>query len=95
VFGMRTGVPPPTKHQHEELERGSSEKSENNECLAYATPTTPCVSPDRGISTPRLNALLRFHLVPINVVISHGPQRFLILGLVSRLDAFSGYPFPT
>ncbi len=27
----------------------------------------------RGISTPRLNTLLCFHLVPINVVISYGP----------------------
>ena len=49
----------------------------------------------RRISTPRLKRLLSFHLVPINVVISHGPQRFLILGLASRLDAFSGYPIPT
>src|SRR3989344_6002474 len=28
----------------------------------------------RRISTPRLHALLRFHLVPINVVISHEPH---------------------
>ena len=49
----------------------------------------------RHISTPRLKALLPFHLVPINVVISHESQRFLILESASRLDAFSGYPIPT
>ncbi len=50
---------------------------------------------NRAISTPRLNALLRVHLVPINVIISHGPQRRLILELASHLDAFSAYPFRT
>ena len=49
----------------------------------------------RHISTPRLNASRHFHLAPINVVISHESQRFLILESASRLDAFSGYPFPT
>ena len=49
----------------------------------------------RLISTPRLKRLLPFHLAPINVVISHESQRFLILESASRLDAFSGYPFPT
>jgi hypothetical protein len=34
----------------------------------------------RRISTPRLNALLRVHLVPINVIISHGPQTIPNLG---------------
>ena len=28
----------------------------------------------RRISTPRLNTLLYFHLGPINVVVSYGPQ---------------------
>ena len=49
----------------------------------------------RHISTPRLHALLHFHLAPINVVIFHESQRFLILESASRLDAFSGYPIPT
>ena len=50
---------------------------------------------DRAIRTGQLHALLRFHTRPIDVVVFHGSQRDLILRLVSRLDAFSGYPFPT
>ena len=47
---------------------------------------------DRPISTPRLKPLRALHLAPINVVISHGPHRYLILGWASHLDAFSAYP---
>ena len=52
----------------------------------------------RLISTTRLNALLHLHLQPINVVVFNEPyylkgQGNLILGLVSRLYAFSAYPF--
>jgi hypothetical protein len=60
---------------------------------------TPSSTPSpRPISTGRLNALLRLHLRPINVVTYHGPYPvdpvgFLISGRVSRLDAFSGYLF--
>ena len=55
----------------------------------------------RNISTARLNALLRFHLRPINVVVSHDPfpslrtDRCLISGYASRLDAFSAYHVQT
>ena len=49
----------------------------------------------RVIRTGQLHALLRFHTRPIDVVVFHDSQRDLILRLVSRLDAFSGYPFPT
>ena len=59
----------------------------------YGFPCFP--AEDRRISTLQLNALLHVHLGPINVIISHGPERFLILEEASRLDAFSGYPFPT
>ena len=47
----------------------------------------------RAISTGQLNALLRLHLRPIDVVVYHGPQGYLVLRGASRLDAFSGYPF--
>ena len=47
----------------------------------------------RTISTSQLNALLRLHLWPIDVVVYHGPQGYLVLRGASRLDAFSGYPF--
>ena len=46
----------------------------------------------RTISTGQLNALLHLHLRPIDVVVYHGPQGYLVLRGASRLDAFSGYP---
>jgi len=55
----------------------------------------------RAISTARLHMLPRFHLPPINVLVSYGPSEgpktlgVLILEGASRLDAFSGYPVPT
>ena len=49
----------------------------------------------RAISTSKLHASRRFHTWPINVVVYHGSRRSLVLRLVSRLDAFSGYLFHT
>jgi hypothetical protein len=49
----------------------------------------------RAISTSKLHASPRFHTWPINVMVYHGSQRSLVLRLVSRLDAFSGYLFHT
>src|SRR5919202_4193751 len=54
----------------------------------------------RVISTGPLNALLRVHVPPINVVVSHDPYSLegmgsLISRWASRLDAFSGYPIQT
>ena len=49
----------------------------------------------RAIRTARLHSLRSFHLRPIDVVVFHGPWADLVLRLVSRLDAFSGYPFRT
>ena len=48
---------------------------------------------DRAISTGKLRTLLRFHTRPINVVVYHDSQGILVFRSVSRLDAFSGYPF--
>src|ERR1700759_5441580 len=50
---------------------------------------------DRVISTAKLNASLHLHMRPINVVVYHDSQRDLVLRRVSRLDAFSVYPFTT
>ena len=50
---------------------------------------------DRIISTSKLHGSPHFHTWPINVVVFHDPQRSLVLRLVSRLDAFSGYLFHT
>ena len=52
------------------------------------------------ISITQLHALLHFHLWPINLVFFKGyywlkVMGYLILWLVSRLDAFSIYPFRT
>jgi len=47
----------------------------------------------RAIRTAQLRRLPDFHLRPINVVVFHGPWGDLVSRLVSRLDAFSGYPF--
>jgi len=54
----------------------------------------------RPISTGQLNALLRLHIRPINLVIYQGPYPInsvgdLILRWASHLDAFSAYPFRT
>ena len=54
-----------------------------------------CRSSPRQISIGQLHALLHFHLRPINVIVYDVPYSFrmrdLILGGVSRLDAFSVY----
>ena len=47
----------------------------------------------RAISNGKLHMLPCFHTRPINVVVFHGSQGTLVFRLVSRLDAFSGYPF--
>ena len=46
----------------------------------------------RAISTGQLSTLPHLHLQPIDVVVYHGPQGYLVLRGASRLDAFSGYP---
>ena len=51
-----------------------------------------------SVSTGKLNALLRVHIRPINLVVFQGTLarivlRSLILERASRLDAFSVYPF--
>ena len=55
-----------------------------------------CRLSPRAISTGQLNTLLCLHLRPINQIVSLGPYSLkemgdLILGGVSRLDAFSVY----
>ncbi len=53
----------------------------------------------RFISTGQLNMSPCFHLQPINLIVFEESYCInmgkLILKLASRLDAFSGYPFPT
>ncbi len=49
---------------------------------------------NRVISTPQLNVLLRLHLVPINVVISHGPQTIINLEVGFPLICFQRLSIP-
>ena len=44
------------------------------------------------ISTGHLSASPRVQSRPIDVVVCHGPQGYLVSRGASRLDAFSGYP---
>ena len=66
------------------------------DCVWLSDPVSLAVSGSdqayRTISIGQLNALLRLHLRPIDVVVYHGPQGYLVLRGASRLDAFSGYP---
>ena len=74
--------------------------------MVFPTMTTGCcvllfvgLSP-RPISTSQLHPLPSFHSWPINPVVllgalTHNGVGDLILERVSRLDAFSGYPFRT
>ena len=48
----------------------------------------------RAISTSQLNALLRFHLMPINVIISHDPQMMTNLGTGFPLRCFQWLSIP-
>ena len=111
VFGMRTGVPPATKHQHRRLNvfcspvtafatAGAPITTENNSKIERYLQSVLRDSHNsfrefcRRISTPRLNTSLCFHLVPINVVISHGPQTIPNLGVGFPLRCFQRLSFP-
>ena len=63
-------------------------------CMAFGSSLAVSGSDQayRTISIGQLNALLRLHLRPIDVVVYHGPRGYLVLRGASRLDAFSGYP---
>ena len=59
-----------------------------------------CVASPRPISIGQLHTLLCFHVRPIDPVVCRGPYHLdgvgvFILKRASRLDAFSGYHFPT
>ena len=72
---MRTGVSPPTKHQHHGHVFRVHDKNEYAKALqALDCVIQSSVRETGRISTPRLNALQRFHLEPINLVISEGPH---------------------
>ena len=90
---MDTGGPSPLKTPT--IYEGYTFKTEQKEQLKAACKFI-CRSSPRAISTGQLNTLLPLHLRPIYQIVSLGPYSLeemgdLILGGVSRLDAFSVY----
>ena len=86
LFGMGRGAPPRMaatrafRHWTGEgsgTGQGPSEKASDGPKPGALTPSGQAL---RAISAARLNASLRFHLRPIDVVVSHGPQRRPHLG---------------
>jgi hypothetical protein len=82
------------RHNHQVNQADQNEKTSLSACKARMS-ITKNDQADRAISTSKLHASRHFHTWPINVVVYHGSRRSLVLRLVSRLDAFSGYLFHT
>ena len=83
-----------SRHNHQVNETDAL-KREDIDQSALIMSLTKNDQADRAISTSKLHASRHFHTWPINVVVYHGSRRSLVLRLVSRLDAFSGYLFHT
>ena len=79
----------PLRHNHQVGKRHVFSRSWN--CHPTMGMSNANNQANRAISTGKLHTLLRFHTRPINVVVYHDSQGILVLRLVSRLDAFSGY----
>ena len=104
VFGMRTGVPPSPKHQHRKFKKNfcltfNTKSDYLAKIRAFLFDTRLPQFPFRS-SVGGLVHLGYTHYCASTWCLStwSSPtalKRFLILELVSRLDAFSGYPFPT
>jgi hypothetical protein len=56
---------------------------------------TTGIEPFGRLGPVSLLALPPFYTWPIDVLVWHGPWGDLVLRVVSRLDAFSGYPVRT
>jgi hypothetical protein len=101
VFGMRTGVTSPIKHQNKIFKIQKHFTPDDNEERQFRILENVLRDSHnsfrefcRRISTPRLHALLHFHLAPINVVISHEPQTIPYLGVGFPLRCFQRLSFP-
>ena len=84
----------PPRYDHRKLVRASRDP-QNSIAASGVLKSSP-----RMISTGLLNALLRLHIPPINLVVFQDPYSLegmgeLISRWASRLDAFSGYPVQT
>ncbi len=106
VFGMGTGIasppwPPDMINNVNSPTTGESREDFRSEEKARSFPRKEQYGQaSRPISTARLCASPRLRLQPIDPVLSRGPSAgsspvgCLVLRRASRLDAFSGYPFP-
>ena len=92
VFGMGTGGAPPLSPPDKSLNVKGCQPALLERSIASTSIVWVLYPSPRPISTGPLNALLHLHLRPIDVVVYHGPQGYLVLRGASRLDAFSGYP---
>jgi hypothetical protein len=96
VFGMGTGVSRPLWPPGMFVERGERRSVTT---APGSAPTSRRIHRREGgqacrrVSTGRLNALPHLHLRPINVVVFDVPRGSVVLERVSRLDAFSAYPY--
>jgi hypothetical protein len=96
VFGMGTGVTLSLWPPGAEIRLSSW--GERGNAAPSIEKAKRCGQASRPISTGKLSALLHVHTRPINLVVSEGSlaayaEGYLISGWVSRLDAFSAYPF--
>ena len=109
LFGMGRGAPP-RKNRHADSAAGGLHGKRRDRMYhppartacrntgrtagigqlpGWPTPASP-----RAISTARLNASQRFHLRPIDVVVSHGPLRRPHLGASFALRCFQRLSHP-
>ena len=100
VFGMGTGVStPPSSPDRFLKSRFPASQNWITTCASIKLTCLSLWSSPRPISISQLHISLCFHLWPIYLVVFKGSYFFrmgnLILESVSRLDAFSAYPFPT
>ena len=85
----------PPRYDHRKLVRAGARTLKTPSRFRVLSKSSP-----RMISTGLLNALLRLHIPPINLVVYQDPYSLkgmgeLISRWASRLDAFSGYPVQT
>ena len=104
VFGMGTGMAPtpwPPASKSSASVSGTGRKRRPPQGGGRESGKGQYGQASRPISTARVSASPRLRLPPINPVVCRGPSvgsspmGCLFSGRASRLDAFSGYPFPT
>ena len=89
----------PVRYRNYTFKTAHSITHPSSDCQQSRSVLTIIRSSSRPISSSQLHTSLHFHLCPIYLVVFKGSSTFrsgdLILGLASRLDAFSVYPSPS